>query len=75
MGGGGGMGRGMGGGRGMGRGMGGGGGFSGQIFSFGEKSGHVSKNMELEMLRDQADNLNKQLENIISRINKLETSD
>jgi predicted Fe-Mo cluster-binding NifX family protein len=75
MGGGGGMGRGMGGGRGMGRAMGGGGGFSGQNFSWEEKSGRVSKNNELEMLKDQADNLNKQLEDIISRINKLEKSD
>jgi predicted Fe-Mo cluster-binding NifX family protein len=67
-----GMGRGMGGGRGMGRGMGGGGSFSSQNFSLGEESGRVSKNKELEMLKDQADNLNKQLEYIISRINKLE---
>jgi predicted Fe-Mo cluster-binding NifX family protein len=82
MGGGGGVGSGvgMGGGKGMGRGMGGrkgivGGGAYGQNASMTEKSGGVSKNMELEMLKDQADNLNKQLEGIISRINKLEKSD
>jgi len=65
-----GRGGGMGGGRGMGS-----GGVYGQNASTGEKSGDVSKNRELEMLKDQADNLNKQLEDIISRINKLEKSD
>jgi predicted Fe-Mo cluster-binding NifX family protein len=79
-GGGGGVGRGMGGGRGMGRGMGGGRGIGdagvyGQNAPRREKAGGVSKSRELEMLKDQADNLNKQLEDIISRINKLEKRD
>jgi predicted Fe-Mo cluster-binding NifX family protein len=81
MGGGRGMGGGMGGGRGMGRGMGGGraigggAGLSGESTSIKKGSGSVSKDSELETLKKKADEINKQLEGIISRINKLETSD
>ncbi|MGD8881564.1 MAG: NifB/NifX family molybdenum-iron cluster-binding protein [Desulfobacterales bacterium] len=91
MGGGRGMGQGMGGGRGMGRGMGGsrgmgqgtgggraiggGGGLSGQSTSTKKGSGSVSNDSELETLKKKADEINKQLEDIITRINKLETKD
>jgi hypothetical protein len=81
MGGGRGMGRGMGGGRGMGRGMGAGGGIgSGPDLSRPgnpeEKgSGSVSKNLELEALKKKADELNQQIEGIISRIHQLEKRD
>jgi predicted Fe-Mo cluster-binding NifX family protein len=67
---------GMGGRGGFGRGRGmGGGGLYGPNASVSEKPDSVSKNLELETLKDQADNLNKQLEDIISRINKLEKND
>jgi len=81
MGGGRGMGQGMGGGRGMGQGMGGGraigggAGLSGQSTPMKKGSGSVSNDSELETLKKKADDINKQLEGIITRINKLETSD
>ena len=81
MGGGRGMGGGMGGGRGMGRGMGGGrsigggAGLSGESTSMKKGSGSVSNDSELETLKKKADDINKQLEDIITRINKLETND
>ena len=81
MGGGGGMRQGMGGGRGMGQGMGGGraiaGGaaLSGESTSMKKGSGSVSNDSELETLKKRADDINKQLESIITRINKLETND
>lgn len=53
----------------------GGRGLYGQNAAMAEKSGGVSKNNGLEMLKDQADKLNKQIEDIIFRINKLEKSD
>jgi predicted Fe-Mo cluster-binding NifX family protein len=80
MGGGGGMRQGMGGGRGMGRAMGGSRTMSGTDGSSGGKtpmkkeSSSVSKNSELEILKKKADDINKQLEGIIARINKLEKS-
>ena len=81
LGGGGGMRQGMGGGGGMGRGMGGGraigggAGLSGGSTSMKKESGSVSNDSELETLKKKADDINKQLEGIITRINKLETSD
>ncbi|MGD9239632.1 MAG: NifB/NifX family molybdenum-iron cluster-binding protein [Desulfobacterales bacterium] len=81
MGGGRGMGRGMGGGRGMGQGMGGGraigggAGLSGESTSIKKGSGSVSNDSELETLKKKADEINKQLEGIITRINQLETKD
>lgn len=81
MGGGGGMRQGMGGGRGGGRGMGGGramgggDGLSGQGTPLKKGSGSVSNDSELENLKKKADDINKQLEGIITHINKLETSD
>lgn len=62
-------------GRGMGRGgaMGGGVGLSGQSLPQREKSGSVSKDLELEALKKKADDINQQLESIITRINQLET--
>ena len=81
MGGGRGGGRGMGGGRGGGRGMGsgramgGGDGLSGQGTPMKKGSGSVSNDSELETLKKKADDINKQLEGIITHINKLETSD
>jgi predicted Fe-Mo cluster-binding NifX family protein len=80
MGGGGGMRQGMGGGRGMGRAMGGSRTMSDADASSGRKtplkreSSPVSKNSELEILKKKADDINKQLEGIIARINKLEKS-
>ena len=81
MGGGGGTRQGMGGGRGGGRGMGGGramgggDGLSGQGTPMKKGSGSVSNDSELETLKKKADDINKQLEGIITHINKLETSD
>jgi predicted Fe-Mo cluster-binding NifX family protein len=85
MGGGRGMGRGMGGGRGMGRGMGdgramgrrmgGGSGLSGQNTPKMNKSAPVSDDWKLENLKKKADDLNRQLEGIIARINQLESRD
>ena len=81
MGGGRGMGQGMGGGRGMGQGMGGGraigggAGLSGESTPMKKGSGSDSNDSELETLKKKADEINKQLEGIITRINKLETSD
>ena len=78
MGGGGGMRQGMGGGRGMGRAIRGGGTMGGADSSSGPEkpmkkgSSSVSNNSELEMLRKKADDINKQLEGIIARINNLE---
>jgi len=78
MGGGGGMRQGMGGGRGMGRAMGGGRAMrvpedsSGQNTPAKKGSGSVASNSELDMLKKKADDINKQLEGIIARINKLE---
>lgn len=78
MGGGGGMRQGMGGGRGMGRAIRGGGPMGGADGSSGPQkpmkkgSSPVSNNSELEMLRKKADDINKQLEGIIARINNLE---
>jgi predicted Fe-Mo cluster-binding NifX family protein len=80
MGGGGGMRQGMGAGRGMGRGMGGGptmsgvDGLPGRSKPMEKGSRSVSKNSELEILKKKADDINKQLEGIIARINKLETN-
>jgi hypothetical protein len=80
MGGGGGMRQGMGGGRGMGRAMGGGRTMSGADGSSGRKtpmkkeSRSASNNSELEILKKKADDINKQLEGIIARINQLEKS-
>jgi hypothetical protein len=71
----------MGGGRGMGQGMGGGraigggAGSSGESTSIKKGSGSVSNDSELETLKKKADDINKQLEGIITRINKLETKD
>jgi len=72
-----GMGSGRGGGRGMGggRAMGGGAGLSGQGTPMKKGSGSVSNDSELETLKKKADDINKQLEGIITHINKLETSD
>ena len=76
-----GMGRGMGGGggtrRGMGSGraMGGSDGLSDQGTPMKKGSGSVSNDSELETLKKKADDINKQLEGIITHINKLETSD
>jgi predicted Fe-Mo cluster-binding NifX family protein len=81
MGGGGGMRQGMGGGRGRGRGMGdgramgGGNALSGQGIQMKKGSGSVSNDSELQTLKKKADDINKQLEGIITHINKLETSD
>jgi predicted Fe-Mo cluster-binding NifX family protein len=78
--GGGGMRQGMGGGRGMGRAMGGSRSMGGADSSSGRKtpmkneSSSASKNSELEILKKKADDINKQLEGIIARINKLEKS-
>jgi predicted Fe-Mo cluster-binding NifX family protein len=69
MGGGGGGGRGMGGGRGVGR-VTGMAGFTGSRRMGG---GTQSKDKELESLKQQADNLNKKMKEVISRINSLET--
>jgi predicted Fe-Mo cluster-binding NifX family protein len=69
---GGGMGRGMR--RGIGRG-GGGLGFSGRVASFEQKPPRVSEDGELATLKEEAENLNRQLANIISRINDLEKQD
>jgi predicted Fe-Mo cluster-binding NifX family protein len=80
MGGGSGMRQAMGGGRGMGRAMGGGrtmsraDGSSGQKTPMKKESGTVSSESELEILKKKADDINKQLEGIITRINKLERS-
>ena len=68
-------GRGMGGGMGGGRGMGGGAGLSDKSTPKKKGSGSVSKDFELETLKKKADDINQQLEGIISRINQLETSD
>ena len=76
-----GMGGGMGGGRGMGRrmgggrAMGGGAGLSGQSTPKIKESDPVSNNWKLETLKKKADDLNQQLEGIITRINQLETRD
>jgi len=69
------LGRGMGRSRGMGRRMGGGAGFSGRSTPKKKGSGSVSKDLDLETLKKKADDLNQQLESIISRINQLETRD
>jgi predicted Fe-Mo cluster-binding NifX family protein len=68
MGGGRGMGRGLGGGRGTGRGMG----ISGSGPSRKTVGGSQSRGQELEDLKHQADNLNKKMKEVISRINSLE---
>ena len=74
-------GRGVGGGRGMGRAMGAGGGIelgpdvSRQHTPKEKSSGCVLKDMDLEALKKKADELNQQVEGIISRINQLETRD
>ena len=72
-----GMGSGRGGGRGMGggRAMGGGDGLSGQGTPIKKRSGSVSNDSELQTLKKKADDINKELEGIITHINKLETSD
>jgi predicted Fe-Mo cluster-binding NifX family protein len=76
-----GTGPGMGGGRGMGHRMGGGRGMGGRV-DFSEQStpkkkesGSVSKDPELETLKKKADDINRQLKNIVDRINQLETTD
>ncbi|MGD9133264.1 MAG: NifB/NifX family molybdenum-iron cluster-binding protein [Desulfobacterales bacterium] len=77
---GGGMRQGMGVGRGMGRAIGGGramsrvDGSSGRKPAVKKESSSTSRNSELEMLKQKADDINKQLEGIIARINKLEKS-
>jgi predicted Fe-Mo cluster-binding NifX family protein len=80
-----GAGRGMGGGRCMGRGMGRGGGMggrraggagaglSGQSNTNKTGASSVSKNSELETLKEKADNLNQQLKGLMTRINQIET--
>ncbi len=68
MGGGRGMGRGMGGGRGTGRGVG----ISGPGPSRKSGGGSQSRGQELEDLKHQAENLNKKMKEVISRINSLE---
>jgi len=76
-----GMGGGMGGGRGMGRrmggrrAMGGGAGLPGQSTPKIKESDPVSNNWKLETLKKKADDLNQQLEGIITRISQLETRD
>ena len=73
--------RGMGGGRGMGRALGAGRGIelgpdlSRQHTPKEKASGCVLKDMDLEALKKKADELNQQVEGIISRINQLETRD
>jgi predicted Fe-Mo cluster-binding NifX family protein len=76
-----GLGRGMGGGTGMGRRMSGGRGM-GRRVDLSEpstpkkkRSGSASKDLELETLKKKADDINRQLENIVNRINQLETTD
>ncbi len=75
--GGGGMRQGTGRGRGMGggRALGGGAGLSGQRTPMKKGFAPISEDSELETLKKTADDLNKQLESLITRINKLETSD
>jgi predicted Fe-Mo cluster-binding NifX family protein len=79
--GGGGMRQGMGGGRGRGTGMGGGRSMgkgdarSGQRTPMEKGSASASSDSELETLKKKANEINKQLEGIITRIHKLETSD
>ena len=75
MGGGRGMGRGMGSGRAMGRRMGGGSGLSGQSTPTMKKSDPVSNDWKLGNLKKKADDLNRQLEGIITRISQLESRD
>ena len=58
-----------------GRAMGGGDGLSGQGTPMKKGSGSVSNDSELETLKKKADDINKELEGIITHINKLETSD
>lgn len=67
--------RGMGSGGGMGRGrtMGGGFGVSGRNTPNEKGPGSVTKDRELEALKKKADDINQQLESIITRINQLET--
>jgi predicted Fe-Mo cluster-binding NifX family protein len=65
----GGMGRGMGGGRGAGRGMG----MSDFVGSRRMGGGTLSKDQELEGLKQQADSLNKKMKEVISRINSIES--
>lgn len=62
-------------GRGGGRAMGKGDALSGQGTPMKKGSGSASNDSELETLKKKADDINKQLEGIITRINKLETSD
>lgn len=66
--------RGMGGSQGMRRKMSGGGGLSGQDPSMINGSGSDSSYSELESLKKKADEITRQLDGIITRINKLETS-
>ena len=79
--GGGGMRQGMGGGRGRGTGMGGGramgkgDALSGQRTPMEKGSGSASSDSELETLKKKADDINKQLEGLITRIHKLELGD
>jgi hypothetical protein len=58
-----------------GRAIGGGAGLSGESTSINKGSGSVSNDSELETLKKKADEINKQLEGIITRINQLETKD
>ena len=75
----GGMGRGMGGGRSMGRGMASSPGMDGDPSVSGQRKRKrkqpesASKNLELETLKKKADDINMQLEGLLTRINRLET--